>query len=64
MGREAVSLAEAAIILDVSRWTIYRLVKDGKLEVFTVGRCRRISLAQLQKLKRQNTMRVAGGSTT
>jgi excisionase family DNA binding protein len=32
----------AADMLAVSRWMIYRLIWDGKVESVQVGRCRRI----------------------
>lgn len=57
VGREAVSLNEAARLLDVSRWTIYRLVKDGKLEVFSVRGCRRIAISEIQRFRHANIVR-------
>lgn len=56
MRQEAFSLSEAATLLNVSRWTIYRLVKDGKLQAFTVRRCRRIYLQEIQRFKRQQSV--------
>lgn len=51
MSREAVSISEAAKLLDVSRWTIYRLVKDGQLETFLVRHTQRIALSELRRFK-------------
>lgn len=61
MSREAVSIRDAAKILDVSRWTVYRLVNDGKIETFLVSRRQRISLSELRRFKQANT--VARGSS-
>ena len=32
-----VTITEATRIMGVSRWTLYRLVKDGKLQTYTSG---------------------------
>lgn len=54
MRREAVSITEAAKLLSVSRWTIWRLVREGKLETFRVRGCRRIPMRQIQQLVRDS----------
>jgi len=38
MGKELLRPDEAARLLNVSRWTIYRWVKEGRLEATKVGR--------------------------
>jgi len=38
MGKELLRPDEAASILNVSRWTIYRWVKEGRLEATKIGR--------------------------
>lgn len=38
MGKELLRPDEAAFLLNVSRWTIYRWVKEGKLEATKIGR--------------------------
>lgn len=50
--RESVSITDACALLGVSRWTIWRLVREGKLEVFSVRGCKRIHLSELRRLKR------------
>lgn len=64
MSRESVSQKEAARILDVSRWTVWRLIKDGKLKAFQVRRCKRIYLGEIQRFKRDQQIDVAGGCST
>jgi len=62
MSRESVSITEAAKLLSVSRWTIWRLVRDGALPAFRVRRCKRIFVGDIQRLKRDGY--VAGRSLT
>ena len=38
MSKELLRPDEAAFLLNVSRWTIYRWVKEGKLEATKIGR--------------------------
>ncbi len=38
MGKELLRPDEAAFMLNVSRWTIYRWVKEGKLEATKIGK--------------------------
>jgi len=52
MSRESVSITEAARLLDVSRQTIWRLIRDGKLPAFLVRRCRRIAVVDLKAYRR------------
>ena len=42
-----VTVAEAAAQLAVSRWTVYRLVKERRVVSVLVGRCRRITSSSL-----------------
>ncbi len=37
-----ITVAQAAAELQVSRWSIYRLIWDGKVTSVQIGRCRRI----------------------
>jgi len=60
VSRESVSITEAAKLLSVSRWTIWRLVRDGALPAFRVRRCKRIFVGDIQRLKREG--HVAGRS--
>lgn len=57
MSRESVSITDACKILSVSRWTIWRLIRDGKLAAFRVRGCKRIFLGDIQRLKRENPVR-------
>lgn len=41
------SVAHAATYLDVSRWTVYRLVESGELRSITIGGHKRIALSDL-----------------
>lgn len=52
MSQEAVTMTEAAELLSVSRWTIWRLIRAGKLEAFRVGRCKRIHLSAIRRFER------------
>lgn len=63
MSRESVSITEAAKMLDVSRWTIARLVRDGKLPAFRVRSCKRIYIGDIRRLKRDNQVHGAGRSS-
>jgi putative molybdopterin biosynthesis protein len=47
-GHLAVRPGKAADLLDVSRATIYNLMDRGELPSFTVGRSRRILLAEIE----------------
>ena len=38
---------DAAKLLAVSRWTVYRLIKERKVVSVLVGRCRRITSSSL-----------------
>ena len=42
-----VTVAEAAAVLAVSRWTVYRLMKEWRVASVLVGRCRRITSSSL-----------------
>lgn len=50
MGLEYVTPEEAARRLKVSRWTIYRLIRDGRLPVARLGRVVRIPEPALDDL--------------
>ena len=40
--RRFITVAQAAVELQVSRWSVYRLIWDGKVKSVQIGRCRRI----------------------
>ncbi|MBA0124237.1 excisionase family DNA-binding protein [Haloechinothrix sp. YIM 98757] len=40
--QELITVQAAADQLSVSRWSVYRLIWDGRLSSVHVGRCRRI----------------------
>lgn len=42
-----VTVDEAAALLAVSRWTVYRLIKERRVVSVLVGRCRRITSSSL-----------------
>ena len=46
----AVSPADAAIMLRVSRGMIYKLLKQGRLRSFKIGRCCRIDVKSINEL--------------
>ena len=55
MERDLLRVGEAAEILSVSRWTIYRWVEEGKLEGTKIGRgSLRVFRISLEKLIQQN----------
>jgi excisionase family DNA binding protein len=64
MGRESVSIAEAAKLFSVSRWTIRRLIRAGDLPAFLVGRCLRIAISDLQTFRRTHRVEGAASSRT
>ena len=41
------TVGEAAALLAVSRWTVYRLIKERRVVSVLVGRCRRITSSSL-----------------
>ncbi|MGH3489583.1 MAG: helix-turn-helix domain-containing protein [Actinopolymorphaceae bacterium] len=41
------TVEEASEILAVSRWTVYRLIKERRVVSVLVGRCRRITASSL-----------------
>lgn len=57
MSRESVSVTEAARLLDVSRQTVWRMIRDGKLVAFQVRRCRRIAVRDIQEFRRRHRIR-------
>ena len=46
----AVKIDRAARLLDCGRSTVLRLINDGRLDVITFQRSRRITMASLKKL--------------
>jgi|TARA_R100001594_G_scaffold51382_1_gene84770 excisionase family DNA binding protein len=48
------SIAEVAKFLNVSKRTVQRMIKGGKLEAFDVGGQRRISPLSLERMLRGN----------
>jgi len=45
-----VSVPEACSLLRVSRWTIYQLIRSGKLETITIGTRRLVPVSALYEL--------------
>lgn len=56
---ESKSILEAAIILGVSRQTVWRLLRDRQLEFFTVRGRKKIHLSELRRFKREHTTKRA-----
>ncbi|CBE68960.1 MAG: helix-turn-helix domain-containing protein [Candidatus Methylomirabilis oxygeniifera] len=55
MNKHLLRVDEAAILLSVSRWTIYRWVQEGRLEATKVGKgSLRIFQASVASLIEQN----------
>jgi excisionase family DNA binding protein len=50
----ALSIKEAAVVLDVHEMTVRRLIKAGKLAAFRVGRIIRIRRGSLAEYSRAN----------
>lgn len=48
--RAAYTPTEAALVLGVTRATVYNLIDRGELRRFKVGRCARIPVADVLKL--------------
>ena len=46
----AVTLAEAAKSLGVGRSKMYDLAAAGKIRTFKIGRCRRIPMAEIERI--------------
>jgi excisionase family DNA binding protein len=45
--RSLFRISEAAELLGLSRWTLYRLINEGKLEALKVGRIIRVTRGAL-----------------
>lgn len=45
-----ISIAEAVKTLGLGRTSIYKLIKEGRLETITIGRRRLIKTASIQRL--------------
>jgi excisionase family DNA binding protein len=55
MQKQLLRVGEAADVLAVSRWTIYRWVEDGRLEGTKIGRgSLRVFRASLERLVQRN----------
>lgn len=44
------TVADVALLLKVSRWTVYELIRTRELASFRVGRCRRIPDSAVREL--------------
>jgi excisionase family DNA binding protein len=51
MSRELLTPAEVCDQLTISRWTLWRMVRDGKLTPYIVGRQKRFHVTEIRKLK-------------
>jgi excisionase family DNA binding protein len=49
------TVADVALLLKVSRWTVYELIRTRELASFRVGRCRRIPGSAVRELVAQLT---------
>ncbi|PPJ06948.1 transcriptional regulator [Nocardia nova] len=49
MSARFMTVQEAADVLCVSKWMVYRLLWDGQVQSVTVGRCRRIVRASFEE---------------
>ena len=58
--QESFSVIAAARLLGVSRWTVGRLVRTGKLTAFRVAGCTRIHLGELKRYKLAQTIAADG----
>lgn len=50
---EYFTVLEAADRLNTSRWTIWRLIRDGQLQYFTVRGRKRIHVSELRRYLRK-----------
>lgn len=48
--------AEVRNQLTISRWTLWRLVRDGKLTPYVVGGRKRFHVSEIRKLKAEKTV--------
>jgi excisionase family DNA binding protein len=48
--RTLLTVPEACHSLQVSRWTLYRLIHSGQLDTVKIGTARRVPVAAIQKL--------------
>ncbi|MBW1599733.1 helix-turn-helix domain-containing protein [Streptomyces sp. JJ38] len=48
---------QVAARLQVSRWTVYQLIRSRELASFTIGRCRRVSETALHDFITRQTER-------
>lgn len=51
MSRELLTPAEVCAQLSVSRWTLWRLVRTGRLTPYLVGSRKRFHITEIRKLK-------------
>jgi len=49
------TVMETCEFFRVTAPTVYRLMNQGKLESYTLGRCRRITQESIQALRKQRT---------
>lgn len=47
------TIAQTEAELQVSKPTVYKLIKRGLLESYLIGRCRRVKRASIKKLKQE-----------
>lgn len=44
-----ITVDQAAARLNISRWTVYNLIRSRELDSFTIGRARRIPLSAVDR---------------
>lgn len=49
-------LKEAAIVLDISYMTLYRLVSKGKIKAVKIGSMLKITGEEIERVKREGTL--------
>jgi excisionase family DNA binding protein len=63
LARLAASVKHSADLLDVSVWQVWRLIRDGEVETFRVGRKRLVTYESLQAFvaKKMSTTKESPG---
>ena len=48
--QDYLTVPEVALLLKVSRWKVYELIRTRELSSFRLGRCRRVSAAAVHEM--------------